>query len=350
VHRPPTPSSDLLARSRGRSSLRCQPSFWMRVGQEALSEVFESADFDLSKLSASRSWRRGEGLQPAAESGRPLGLIEPGLERCELSDASSASCSNLWRTEVPAWLTALSRVPRASPGRPARQRGAFVCFPPGWLGSGSPRSPGTCRRAALRCALSTVSLLDGTCRAADCRRLTSARQDMDLNIARSVLWPPRSRGIAVSPSSADRPVPRRAGGARWSRRRASCSARVRRRLRYSIHATARGLYAQRRAGVIALFNRISDPRGPDDADLASTRRLCHALRVPGVLAHLTRGGCWLRVGLTFLLLRPRRPRLRAPRRTGSRIADLRAALGPASVRPCGAISGRCLFSRCRCGR
>jgi sulfate adenylyltransferase len=253
--------------------------------------------FDLSRLGL-KILAEGEwAYDPVAEVWRPLGLIEPGLERGELSDGEFAELLDSGG-EVPAWLMPAGVTEELRRARPPRTRRGVVVFFTGLSGSGKSTLAKDLRDALLERGDRTVSLLDGDL----VRRLLSAgltfsRADRDLNIARIgyvAAEVARHGGIAIcapiAPYAAARAGVRRMVSdvgdfvlVHVSTPLEVCEARDR-----------KGLYAQARAGIIASFTGISDPyEVPDDADLViDTSKVSRHDAVAAVLAHLTRGG-WL---------------------------------------------------------
>lgn len=242
----------------------------------------------------------GEGewaYDPAAEVWRPLGLIEPGTERDELSEGEIGELLDSG-AEVPAWLIPAAVTEELRRARPPRSRRGVVVFFTGLSGSGKSTLARDLHDALLERGDRTVSLLDGDL----LRRLLSAgltfsREDRDLNIARIgylATEVARHGGIAIcapiAPYAAARAGARRMVSAvgdfvlvHVSTPLEVCEARDR-----------KGLYAKARAGVIGSFTGISDPyEEPDDADLViDTSVVSRHDAVAEVLAHLTRGG-WL---------------------------------------------------------
>ena len=254
-------------------------------------------DFDLAKfgieLQAEGEWA----YDPVAEVWRPLGLIEPGLERGELSDGELGALLDSGGP-VPAWQLSAAVVEELRRARPPRARRGVVVFFTGLSGSGKSTLAKDLRDALLERGDRTVSLLDGDL----VRRLLSAgltfsREDRDLNIARIGFVAAeiaRHGGIAIcapiAPYAAARAGVRRMVAevgdfvlVHVSTPLEVCEARDR-----------KGLYAQARAGIIGSFTGISDPyEVPDDADLViDTSVVSRADAVAAVLAYLTRGG-WL---------------------------------------------------------
>jgi sulfate adenylyltransferase len=254
-------------------------------------------DFDLSKLGIEVLAEGEWAYDPSAEVWRPLGLIEPGLERGELSDGEIGGLLDSGQA-VPSWLMHADVVGELRRARPPRSRRGVVVFCTGLSGSGKSTLAKDLREALLERGDRTVSLLDGDL----VRRLLSAgltfsREDRDLNIARIgfvAAEVARHGGIAIcapiAPYAAARAEVRRmvseVGGfvlVHVSTPLPVCEARDR-----------KGLYAQARAGVIGSFTGISDPyEVPDDAEVTiDTSVVSRHDAVAAVLAHLTRGG-WL---------------------------------------------------------
>jgi sulfate adenylyltransferase len=234
---------------------------------------------------------------PAAEVWRPLGLIAPGTERGELSDAELAQLLDAG-DPVPSWLMPEGVAAELRKARPPRSARGLVVFFTGLSGSGKSTLARDLRDALLERGDRTVSLLDGDL----VRRLLSAgltfsREDRDLNIARIgyvATEVARHGGIAIcapiAPYAAARAAVRSTVSevgdfvlVHVSTPLAVCEARDR-----------KGLYAKARAGVIGSFTGISDPyEEPTDADLVlDTSLVSRRDAVSAVLAHLSRGG-WL---------------------------------------------------------
>jgi sulfate adenylyltransferase len=266
------------------------------VGRDSAARSDES-DFDLSKFGIEILAEGEWAYDPAAEVWRPLGLIESGLERGELSDGELGELLDSGGA-VPAWLMPACVAEELRRARPPRVGRGVVVFFTGLSGSGKSTLAKDLRDALLERGDRTVSLLDGDL----VRRLLSAgltfsREDRDLNIARIgyvATEVARHGGIAICA-----PIAPYAAARAGVRRMASevgdfvlvhvstplevCEARDR-----------KGLYAQARAGIIGSFTGISDPyEVPDDADLViDTSVVSRHDAVAAVLTYLTRGG-WL---------------------------------------------------------
>ena len=257
----------------------------------------DATEFDFSGLGVAILAEGEWAYDPSAEVWRPLGLIEPGMERGELSDSELGELLDSG-SEVPAWLMPAGVTEELRRARPPRARRGVVVFFTGLSGSGKSTLARDLRDALLERGDRTVSLLDGDL----VRRLLSAgltfsREDRDLNIARIgyvATEVARHGGIAIcapiAPYAAARAGVRQMVSAvgdfvlvHVSTPLEVCEARDR-----------KGLYAQARAGIIGSFTGISDPyEEPDDADLViDTSAVSRHDAVAVVLAYLTRGG-WL---------------------------------------------------------
>jgi sulfate adenylyltransferase len=256
-----------------------------------------ASEFDFSKLGIEILAEGEWAYDPVAEVWRPLGRIEPGLERDELTDGELGELLDSG-APLPAWLMPAGVVAELRRARPPRSERGVVIFCTGLSGSGKSTLARDLRDALLERGDRTVSLLDGDLT----RRLLSAglkfsREDRDLNIARIgyvATEVARHGGIAIcapiAPYAAARTGVRRmvteVGDfilVHVSTPLEVCEARDR-----------KGLYAQARAGVIGSFTGISDPyEGPDDAELViDTSAVSRPDAVAAVLRYLTRGG-WL---------------------------------------------------------
>jgi sulfate adenylyltransferase len=254
-------------------------------------------DFDFKKLGLEILAEGEWAYDPVAEVWRPLGRIEPGLERSEPPLAELGEL--LDRGEpLPAWLVPAGVAAELRRARPPKSARGVVVFCTGLSGSGKSTLARDLRDALLERGDRTVSLLDGDL----VRRLLSAgltfsRADRDLNIARIgyvATEVARHGGIAIcapiAPYAAARAGVRRMVSevgdfvlVHVSTPLEVCEARDR-----------KGLYAQARAGVIGSFTGVSDPyEAPDDADVViDTSQVSRHDAVAAVLEQLTRGG-WL---------------------------------------------------------
>jgi sulfate adenylyltransferase len=278
----------IVARSYGATHLLPEQPF------VATPETIRS-DYGLRVLSAGE-WA----YDPLAEVWRPLGLIDPGVERGELSDAELGALLDAGDT-VPGWLLSREVAAELRRARPPRSERGLVVFFTGLSGSGKSTLARDLRDALLERGDRKVSLLDGDLvRQLLSAGLTFSREDRDLNIARIgyvATEVARAGGIAlcapIAPYAAARARVRsmvaEAGGfvlVHVATPLEVCEARDR-----------KGLYAKARAGVIGSFTGISDPyEEPADADLVvDTSTVSRHAAVDLVLAHLIRGG-WLTKG------------------------------------------------------
>jgi sulfate adenylyltransferase len=254
-------------------------------------------EFDFKKLGLEILAEGEWAYDPVAEVWRPLGRIEPGLERTELSDGELGEL--LDRGEpVPTWLMPAGVTAELRRARPPRSARGVVVFCTGLSGSGKSTLARDLRDALLERGDRTVSLLDGDM----VRRLLSAgltfsRQDRDLNIARIgyvATEVARNGGIAICAPIAPYAAARAAVRSMVSEVGDFLLVHVSTPLEVCEARDRKGLYAQARAGVIGSFTGISDPyETPDDADLViDTSQVSRHDAVAAVLGELTRGG-WL---------------------------------------------------------
>jgi len=257
----------------------------------------EPADFDLSKLGIAILAEGEWAYDPAAEVWRPLGLIEPGMERGEPSDGELGELLDSGE-EMPSWLMPAGVAEELRRARPPRARRGVVVFCTGLSGSGKSTLARDLRDALLERGDRTVSLLDGDL----VRRLLSAgltfsRADRDLNIARIgyvAAEVARHGGVAICAPIAPYAAARARVRQMVSEVGDFVLVHVSTPLEVCEARDRKGLYAQARAGVIGSFTGISDPyEEPDDADVViDTSAVSRHDAVAAVLAHLTRGG-WL---------------------------------------------------------
>jgi sulfate adenylyltransferase len=255
------------------------------------------SDFDFRKLGLEILAEGEWAYDPLAEVWRPLGLIEPGLERGELSDGELGELLDSGEP-LPAWLMPAGVAAELRRARPPRSARGVVIFCTGLSGSGKSTLARDLRDALLERGDRTVSLLDGdVVRQLLSAGLTFSRADRDLNIARIgyvAAEVARHGGIAICA-----PIAPYAAARERARRMVSevgdfvlvhvstplevCEARDR-----------KGLYAKARAGLTGPFTGISDPyEAPDDADVViDTSQVSRHDAVAAVLAQLSRGG-WL---------------------------------------------------------
>jgi sulfate adenylyltransferase len=346
------PAADLLARAvvaagYGATHLLVEAGGAGRAGRTRSDET----DFDPSKLGIEILAEGEWAYDPAAEVWRPLGLIEPGMERGELSDGELGELLDSG-DEVPAWLMSAGVAAELRRARPPRARRGVVVFFTGLSGSGKSTLARDLRDALLERGDRTVSLLDGDL----VRRLLSAgltfsREDRDLNIARIgyvAAEVARHGGIAICAPIAPYAAARARAREMVSETGDFVLVHVATPLEVCEARDRKGLYAQARAGVIGSFTGISDPyEEPDDADLViDTSVVARHDAVAAVLAHLTRAG-WLA--------------LRAPRYLTVSSSSASSTVAPSSRRPrssvtfppaldrrpfsLSAMMARCLFSR-----
>jgi sulfate adenylyltransferase len=255
------------------------------------------SDFDFRKIGLEVLAEGEWAYDPLAEVWRPLGLIEPGLERGELSDGELGELLDSGEP-LPAWLMPAGVAAELRRARPPRSARGIVVFCTGLSGSGKSTLARDLRDALLERGDRTVSLLDGDLvRQLLSAGLTFSRADRDLNIARIgyvAAEVARHGGIAIcapiAPYAAARERVRRMVAevgdfvlVHVSTPLEVCEARDR-----------KGLYAKARAGVIGSFTGISDPyEEPEDADVViDTSQVSRHDAVAAVLRQLRRGG-WL---------------------------------------------------------
>ena len=184
-----------------------------RRTRRAKPRPFGRPDFDFAKLGVEVLAEGEWAYDPAAEVWRPLGLIEPGTERGELSDAELGELLDSGGP-VPAWLMPAGVTAELRRARPPRSARGVVVFFTGLSGSGKSTLARDLRDALLERGDRTVSLLDGDL----VRRLLSAgltfsREDRDLNIARIGYVADRGRPARRDRDlRADRPVRGGPGG------------------------------------------------------------------------------------------------------------------------------------------
>jgi sulfate adenylyltransferase len=266
------------------------------AGQASRSRSAEPGS-DLGKLGLTILAEGEWAYDPSAEVWRPLGLIEPGIERGELSDGELGELLDSG-SAVPAWLMPAGVTEELRRARPPRARRGVVVFFTGLSGSGKSTLARDLRDALLERGDRTVSLLDGD----QVRRLLSAgltfsRADRDLNIARIgfvAAEVARHGGIAICAPIAPYAAARAQVRALVAEAGDFVLVHVSTPLEVCEARDRKGLYAQARAGIIGSFTGISDPyEEPDDADLViDTSAVSRRDAVAEVLAHLTRGG-WL---------------------------------------------------------
>jgi sulfate adenylyltransferase len=261
---------------------------------------------------------------PASEVWRPLGLIEAGAERGELSDDELGALLDAG-DPVPAWFTPENVAAELRRARPPRRERGLVVFFTGLSGSGKSTVARGLAEAIGERGDRTVSLLDGDqVRQLLSAGLTFSRADRDLNIARIGFVAAeiaRHGGIAICAPIAPYAAARAA--VREMVREVGdfllvyvctpvdvCAARDR-----------KGLYAKARAGLIQGFTGVSDPyEEPRDADLIlDTSTITRTEAVNAVLSLLRSGG-WLP---------PEAPGQGEPAASATRSASSRPRPGPA---------------------
>jgi sulfate adenylyltransferase len=142
------------------------------------------ADFDFRKIGLEVLAEGEWAYDPLAEVWRPLGLIEPGLERGELSDGELGELLDSGEP-LPAWLMPAGVAAELRRARPPKSARGVVVFCTGLSGSGKSTLARDLRDALLERGDRTVSLLDGDLvRQLLSAGLTFSREDRDLNIAR----------------------------------------------------------------------------------------------------------------------------------------------------------------------
>jgi sulfate adenylyltransferase len=234
---------------------------------------------------------------PVSEVWRPLILIEPGLERGELSDSELGELLDSGE-RVPSWLLPEGVTAELRRARPPRSARGLVVFCTGLSGSGKSTLARDLRDALLERGDRSVSLLDGDL----VRRLLSAglsfsREDRDLNVARIgyvATEVARHGGIAICAPIAPYAAARSAVRSMVSEVGDFVLVHVSTPLAVCEARDRKGLYAKARAGLISSFTGISDPyEEPLDADLViDTSVVSRRDAVALVLGHLTRGR-WL---------------------------------------------------------
>jgi sulfate adenylyltransferase len=237
---------------------------------------------------------------PRAEVWRPLALIEPGMERGELSDGELGALLDSG-DPVPAWMLSAPVAAELRRARPPRSERGVVVFFTGLSGSGKSTLARDLRDALAERGDRTVSLLDGDL----VRRLLSAgltfsRADRDLNITRIgfvATEVARHGGIAICAPIAPYAAARAAVRSMVTEVGDFVLIHVATPLEACEARDRKGLYAKARAGLITGFTGIDDPyEEPADASLAlDTSALPRREAVEAVLGLLTRGG-WLTKG------------------------------------------------------
>jgi sulfate adenylyltransferase len=255
------------------------------------------SDFDFRKLGLEILTEGEWAYDPLAEVWRPLGLIEPGLERTELSDGELGELLDAGEP-LPAWLTPAGVAAELRRARPPRSARGVVVFCTGLSGSGKSTLARDLRDALLERGDRTVSLLDGDLvRQLLSAGLTFSRADRDLNIARIgyvAAEVARHGGIAICAPIAPYAAARERVRTMVSEVGDFVLVHVSTPLEVCEARDRKGLYAKARAGLIGSFTGISDPyEEPDDADVViDTSQVSRHDAVAAVLRQLSRGG-WL---------------------------------------------------------
>ncbi|TVZ02031.1 adenylyl-sulfate kinase [Trebonia kvetii] len=255
------------------------------------------SNFDFAKLGMQVISEGEWAFDPAAEVWRPLGLIEPGMERGELSDGELSELLDSG-TPVPDWLMPAGVAAELRRARPPRSDRGVVVFCTGLSGSGKSTLARDLRDALLERGDRTVSLLDGDLvRRLLSSGLTFSREDRDLNILRIgfvATEVARHGGIAICAPIAPYAAARAAVRAMVTEAGDFMLVHVATPLEVCEARDRKGLYAKARAGIIGSFTGISDPyEEPVDADLViDTSVVSRQDAVAAVLGQLTRGG-WL---------------------------------------------------------
>lgn len=259
--------------------------------------TFRSEEGNFKKLGVEVLTEGEWAYDAISEVWRPLGLIEPGIERGELSDGELGALLDSG-DPVPAWLLPPAVAAELRRARPPRSARGLVVFFTGLSGSGKSTLARDLQHALLERGDRTVSLLDGDL----VRRLLSAgltfsREDRDLNIARIgyvATEVARHGGIAICAPIAPYAAARAAVRSMVTEVADFVLVHVSTPLPVCEARDRKGLYAKARAGLIGSFTGISDPyEEPADADLVlDTSAMSRRDALAAVLRMLTRGG-WL---------------------------------------------------------
>ena len=242
--------------------------------------------------------RAGEwAYDPRSEVWRPLGLIEPGAERDELTDSELGALLDSG-TEVPAWFTPPGVARELRRARPPRAKRGLAVFFTGLSGSGKSTIARGLAEALTERGDRTVSLLDGDhVRQLLSAGLTFSRADRDLNIARIgfvAAEVARHGGIAICAPIAPYAAARAAARRMITEVGDFLLVYVSTPLEVCAARDRKGLYAKAQAGLIKGFTGVSDPyEEPRDADLVlDTSAMTRDQAVGAVLRLLITGG-WL---------------------------------------------------------
>jgi len=242
--------------------------------------------------------RAGEwAYDPRSEVWRPLGLIEAGAERDELTDSELGALLDSG-TEVPSWFTPPGVARELRRARPPRAERGLAVFFTGLSGSGKSTIARGLAEALTERGDRTVSLLDGDhVRQLLSAGLTFSRADRDLNIARIgfvAAEVARHGGIAICAPIAPFAAARAAARQMVTEVGDFLLVYVSTPLEVCAARDRKGLYAKARAGLIKGFTGVSDPyEEPRDADLVlDTSAMTRDQAVGAVLRLLITGG-WL---------------------------------------------------------
>jgi sulfate adenylyltransferase len=242
--------------------------------------------------------RAGEwAYDPRSEVWRPLGLIEAGAERDELTDSELGALLDSG-TAVPAWFAPPSVARELRRARPPRAERGLAVFFTGLSGSGKSTIARGLAEALTERGDRTVSLLDGDhVRQLLSAGLTFSRADRDLNIARIGFVAAeiaRHGGIAICAPIAPYAAARAAARQMVTEVGDFLLVYVSTPLEVCAARDRKGLYAKAQAGLIKGFTGVSDPyEEPRDADLVlDTSAMTRDQAVGAVLKLLITGG-WL---------------------------------------------------------
>ena len=242
--------------------------------------------------------RAGEwAYDPRSEVWRPLGLIEPGAERDELTDSELGALLDSG-TEVPSWFAPPGVARELRRARPPRAERGLAVFFTGLSGSGKSTIARGLAEALTERGDRTVSLLDGNhVRQLLSAGLTFSRADRDLNIARIgyvAAEVARHGGIAICAPIAPYAAARAAARQMVTEVGDFVLVYVSTPLEVCAARDRKGLYAKAQAGLIKGFTGVSDPyEEPRDADLVlDTSTMTRDQAVGAVLRLLVTGG-WL---------------------------------------------------------
>jgi sulfate adenylyltransferase len=237
---------------------------------------------------------------PRSEVWRPLGLIEPGAERDELTDSELGALLDSG-TEVPSWFAPPSVARELRRARPPRAERGLAVFFTGLSGSGKSTVARGLAEALTERGDRTVSLLDGDhVRQLLSAGLTFSRADRDLNIARIAYVAAevaRHGGIAICAPIAPYAAARAAARQTITEAGDFLLVYVSTPIEVCAARDRKGLYAKARAGLIKGFTGVSDPyEEPRDADLVlDTSAMTCEQAVDAVLRLIVTGG-WLAAG------------------------------------------------------